>query len=183
MVSSQKSIRQIDILYIFQSGNYYFMKPVAALLRETLQQSLPLLRQITESTAGAAPAPGKWSYKEIIGHLIDSAANNHQKFIRTMDADGLQFPPYEQNYWVSSQQYNERSWEALLSLWEQYNLHLAHVMEHMPAEVLQHSLYIGDKGPYTLKFIVPDYLEHLKHHLKAILPAADFLENNFKMVY
>jgi len=159
------------------------MKQVAALLCETLNRSLPLLRNITASAAGAQPAPGKWSHKEIIGHLIDSAANNHQKFIRTMAADGLQFPPYEQNYWVSSQHYNACSWEALLQLWKSYNRHLAHVMEHIPEAASEHRLYIGDKGPYTLSFIVPDYVAHLKHHLKAILPEADFLENDFKMVY
>lgn len=159
------------------------MKQVAGHLNETLDKALPLLKAIAEDTATAKSGPGKWSHKEIIGHLTDSAANNHQKFLRTMAADEVEFPAYEQNYWVSSQHYNERDWRDLLSFWEQYNRHLAHIMMHIPEATLQNSLYIGDKGPFMLEFIVADYVEHLKHHLKAILPQADFLQSNFRMVY
>jgi hypothetical protein len=159
------------------------MQQIAAALDQIIALSLPLLQQIDEEKAGSKPAPEKWSYKEIIGHLVDSAANNHQKFIRTMAGDGVQFLPYEQNYWVASQQYNERNWHALLQLWAAYNRHLAHVMTHIPAQALPNQLFIGEKSPYTLAFIVADYVEHLKHHLKAILPEANFLANSFKMVY
>jgi hypothetical protein len=159
------------------------MEHIARHLCEILDLSLPLLRDINGDTASVKPAPEKWSYKEIIGHLTDSAANNHQKFIRTMATDGVQFPPYEQNYWVAAQHYNEYSWQDLLQLWEQYNRHLAHVMKFIPGEKLPNKLFIADKGPYTLEFIVTDYVEHLKHHLKAILPEAEFLKNSFRMIY
>ncbi len=159
------------------------MQQAAAHLSDTLDNALPLLKAITDEQATEKPAPGKWSYKEIIGHLVDSAANNHQKFLRTAAEDGVRFPPYEQNYWVASQHYNKRNWQELLLLWEQYNRHLAHIMQHIPEASLQNSIYIGEKGPFTLGFITTDYTEHLKHHLKAILPQADFLQSSFRMVY
>ena len=152
-------------------------------LRLIINQALPLLQAISDGQASIKPNPGKWSQKEIIGHLIDSAANNHQKFVRAMESDKIDFPAYQQDEWVRLQQYNMVAWDQLLQLWQVYNLHLAHIMDAVPEESLQHQLYISGKGPFTLEFILNDYTEHLKHHLNAILPEAELLTNKFQMVY
>lgn len=159
------------------------MKTTATQLLNTIQQALPLLRNINETEASAKPAPGKWSHKEIIGHLVDSAANNHQKFVRTITHAQHDFPPYEQDEWVALQYYNIAPWHNILNLWEDYNVHLAHIILHLPEHALQHTITIGSKGPFTLEFIAQDYVEHLKHHLKAVLPEAGFLSNYFKNIY
>lgn len=159
------------------------MQQTAQHLLDTLDKALPLLKKISDETASAKPKHGKWSYKEIIGHLVDSAANNHQKFVRTIQEDGLKFPPYEQEAWVRIQQYNEADWHQLLQLWDVYNRHLAHIIGRIPDAALPNQIAIGKSEPFSLDFIVRDYPEHLKHHLRAILPDADFLQNNFKMVY
>ena len=159
------------------------MKETAAHLLDTMHQALPLLRRIDENSASHRPYRGKWSPKEIIGHLIDSAGNNQQKFVRCMEHDGLIFPNYEQNYWVSVQKYNDENWEQLLALWEMFNCHLAHVISCIPTISNSNRITIGHSGPFTLEYIVNDYPEHLKHHLKQILPDAGFLQNSFKMVY
>src|SRR5262245_10195957 len=85
------------------------------------------LRQIDESTASRRPGPGKWSHKETIGHLIDSAANNHQRFVRLQMQEHLELIGYDGDEWVRLERYQERSWLDLLTLWESYNRHLAHV--------------------------------------------------------
>ncbi|WP_276133532.1 DinB family protein [Polluticoccus soli] len=159
------------------------MKHTATQLLNTMQQALPLLRTIADAEASIKPAPGKWSKKEIIGHLVDSAANNQQKFVRTIMHTEHDFPPYAQDEWVAVQRYNDASWQNILNLWEDYNIHLAHIIQHLPADALQHTISIGGKGPFTLEFIAQDYVEHLKHHLKAVLPEAEFLGNYFKNVY
>lgn len=159
------------------------MKSTATQLLSTLQQAMPLLRHITEEQASVRPAPGKWSYKEIIGHLLDSACNNQQKFVRTILQDGHDFPPYGQDEWVAAQHYQEARWQTLLNLWEDYNVHLAHIIQHLPEAALQHRILIGGKGPFTLEFLANDYVEHLKHHLKAVLPEAAFLTSHYKTVY
>ena len=110
-------------------------------------------------------APGKWSRKEIIGHLIDSASNNHQRFIRAQQVSTLSFPPYEQNHWSASQHCNERPWADLLNLWHAYNAHLAHVIEHIPDAHLSVPCVIESNAPVTLEFLVTDYVVHLRHHL------------------
>lgn len=159
------------------------MKHTATRLLNTMQQALPLLRTIGNAEASVKPAPGKWSKKEIIGHLVDSACNNHQKIVRTIQQAEHDFQPYAQDEWVALQHYNDASWQNILNLWEDYNIHLAHIIQHLPEDALQHTIFIGGKGPFTLEFIAQDYVEHLKHHLKAVLPEAEFLSNYFKNVY
>ena len=65
-------------------------------------QSAPLrLATISDEIASYQPATGRWSKKEILGHLIDSAANNHQRFVRAQFVQSLDTPSYEQERWVS----------------------------------------------------------------------------------
>ena len=125
-------------------------------------------------------APGKWSPKEIVGHLIDSAANNHQRFVRAQFTNDLICPPYDQESWVNSQKYADASWPDLVNLWASYNLHLHHVISVMPLETLtrlreKHNLDqvawkpVDSATPTTLEYFVRDYLGHMRHHLQQIL--------------
>ena len=159
------------------------MQNTADELKEVIAKIFPLLEKIDDSSASTKPAPGKWSKKEIIGHLIDSACNNQQKFVRTMLAKNLDFTGYQQDDWVSIQRYQEQSWQELLLFWKHYNLHIAHLIENVQPVLLQNSISINGEGPFTLEFIMIDYVEHLKHHLKQVLPDNDYLKSNFKNVY
>lgn len=112
-------------------------------------------------------SPEKWSKKEILGHLIDSAANNHQRFIRTQFEKPTIY--YEQNHWVSLQEYQLEDLEILISLWEMYNRHLAHVIKHIAPQNLSRTSIGRDGKESTLQFLAEDYLNHLEHHLNQIL--------------
>ena len=141
---------------------------VAHDLRNTIESVLPKLRAISDAMASEPRATGKWSRKEIIGHLIDSASNNHQRFIRAQQVTALSFPPYDQNHWAASQQCNERSWNDLVTLWYGYNAHLAHVIERIPDKHLAVPCMIESNSPVTLEFLVTDYVVHLRHHLAQV---------------
>jgi hypothetical protein len=123
------------------------------------------LRRIDDSEAALSREPGKWSRKQIVGHLIDSAANNHHRFIRAQEGTELVFPKYEQEHWVAVQGYGETPWEELIVLWGSYNRHLARVIAGIPSEKLAVVCRIGPYEPVTLRFLVEDYLVHLKKHL------------------
>ena len=66
---------------------------------------------------------GSWTKKEILGHLIDSAAINHQRFVRAQFTDDLVFDGYVQDDWVKVQDYQNRDWRELVELWHGYNRH------------------------------------------------------------
>ncbi|AXE20845.1 DinB family protein [Runella rosea] len=151
-------------------------------LRDIVNQVLPLLQGISDEAAAAKPNPIKWSKKEILGHLIDSASNNQHKFVRTMAQPQLHFVGYAQNHWVVAQHYASANWELLTTLWASYNLQLAHVIENTVPSVLHNTITIEGAGPFTLEFIMKDYAEHLKHHLLQILPDAE-LKSGFVNIY
>lgn len=145
----------------------------------TVEVAANRLLQIPEEQSQVPRATGKWSSKEIIGHLIDSAANNHQRFVRAQFRDDLHFPGYKQEEWISAQRYNAEPWARLVQLWKHYNLHLCHVMSVMPEEKLStlrqiHNLdeiafeTAAKTEPATLEFFMRDYVVHLRHHLKQI---------------
>jgi hypothetical protein len=159
------------------------MRDVAAALRAVLEQCVPLLLAVDPAAAAVRPAPGKWSKREILGHLIDSAANNHQKFVRLMiSKDALEFVGYAQDAWVAAQRYQVADWSRLVRLWQAYNEHLVHVIEHADPASLDKTITIDGHGPYRLDFVMADYVEHLKHHLRVVLPDAG-LTSAFQNVY
>ena len=104
-------------------------------LSSTVTTRRESLRRISDADAAHRPSPSVWSAKEIIGHLIDSAANNHQRFVRAHWMDDLVFPGYEQNGWVDAQRYQHADWHELIDLWALYNRHLARVMDAVPDDV------------------------------------------------
>lgn len=147
--------------------------------RDTIVSATARLRDIPEAQSGEKSSPDDWSAKETIGHLIDSAANNHQRFVRAQFTDDLVFPGYVQDQWVSSQNYGNESWSDVIQLWSSYNLHLVHVASAIPEDVLtkprsphtldQIAFNLVDKNdPATLEYLIRDYLDHLRHHLDQI---------------
>ena len=142
---------------------------VARELERVLVASETDLTSISETVAGDPRAAGKWSRKEIIGHLIDSASNNHQRFVRGAQQPDLHLPGYDQNWCVTVQRPNEISWTLLLSLWSSYNRYLAHVIATLPSEAADYPMTVGAGPVVDLLWIAVDYVEHLKHHMNQVL--------------
>lgn len=134
-----------------------------------LDESPEILLKYSEDEANKKPAPDKWSKKEILGHLLDSAANNHQRFVRMQMENNLRLPGYEQEQWVALQHYNTTAWNELVRFWEAYNLHLLHVLRNLNSAKLSNTAIIGSNDEMTLEFIIEDYVGHLKHHLEQII--------------
>ena len=146
--------------------------------KQTIQNAIPRLQTIADEDASKGPA-GHWSPKQELGHLIDSAANNHQRFVRGQFTDDLVFPGYDGDQWVDAQHYNDASWLDLIDLWGAYNTHLLHVISIIPESVRskqrdKHSfdkvafVTVDQTNPTTLEYLIRDYLVHLKHHLEQI---------------
>ena len=148
-------------------------------LRAVAAAAEPRLGAADDAWTTRPRAPGKWSPRELLGHLIDSASNNHQRFVRARWQDDLVFPTYAQDDWVAAQRYADAPWRELVTLWAAYNRHLARVMDAAPAAVREraharHNLdQLGWRAhpadePGTLDWLMDDYVDHLEHHLRQL---------------
>jgi len=151
--------------------------------RRTIDTASPQLLKLSEAEAERPRAEEHWSSKQILGHLIDSAANNHARFVLGQLKDDLLFPGYDQDGWVKTNHYQEAGWPQLVDLWRSYNLHLVHLMAHadknkMSTSCTLHTLQeiafkaVPQSEAVTLEYLMQDYVAHLKHHLNQILPGA-----------
>ena len=140
-------------------------------LEEILGSAYSRLATLDERQATARPEGMTWSRKEILGHLIDSASNNHQRFVRAQLQTPISFPPYEQEGWVTTQAYGDRPWNDLVLLWRSYNQHLLHVMSRVPPTAFANVCVVPGREdePTTLGHHMTDYVDHLEHHLAQIL--------------
>lgn len=147
--------------------NKYIMLNAYARLERILSEVPGKLGNITETTAAEKPIPGKWSKKEILGHLIDSASNNHQRFVRMQIDNNITLPKYKQDEWVAVQQWQQRKWVDIIALWNIYNTHINHILLHVDESKLNNTITLGDKM-LTLQFLIDDYVDHMEHHLGQI---------------
>ncbi len=145
------------------------LQSIADKLRPIIQTYSDKFQNISETESAKSLNGDKWSCKEILGHLIDSASNNHQRFVRAQLNTHINLPGYQQEEWVRVNGYTKELWSDLIQLWKSYNLHLVHVLEHIPDEFLSNTISLDDKPATTLRFIAEDYVRHLEHHLKQII--------------
>ena len=138
---------------------------IAADLHAAIAAGLDLFNRVDETRTAERPAEGAWSAREILGHLIDSACNNHRRFVLGQDPSTFAFDGYVQDTWVARQHYARVPFRDIVALWAAYNRHLAHVIAVAPADALA----IKGRGPegkeVTLGFLMEDYVTHLRHHL------------------
>jgi hypothetical protein len=142
------------------------MKELADNLSSIVKRYYAKLQQVTEAESGKPLSEGKWSRKQILGHLIDSASNNHQRFVRAQLSAHIELPEYTQNDWVRINGYEREPWSELIQFWRLYTLHLAHILAGMPDDVLTHTISLSNNPPKTIKFVAEDYVRHLVHHLE-----------------
>ncbi|MEK4029947.1 DinB family protein [Pseudobacillus sp. FSL P4-0506] len=121
----------------------------------------------SEAEAARRPMPNKWSKKEILGHLCDSAINNLGKFISIQyEKQPFRLTPYNQNQWVELQDYQHITSEEIVHLWCSLNKKIIKVIDRIPDEKLAYQCDIGNNELKTLEWLIQDYLEHMEHHLK-----------------
>lgn len=108
--------------------------------------------------------------KQLLGHLIDSASNNHQRMIRLQYNDNLVFPDYTQDNdrWIAIQDYQHADWNNLVELWKSFNLHLAHLIDSVDKSKLNNYWTDYERNKTTLEAMIKGYPWHLNLHMSHI---------------
>ena len=156
---------------------------LAGELRAAVSEGLAWMVGIPDPDTRRRPHAASWSPGEIVGHLIDSASNNHGRFVRGALGDPLVFATYDQDAWVSLQRYHEQDWTSLLERWVSFNEQVAAAIAQIPEPALrrEHTEHNLDRvawkpvppgGPATLEYFVRDYIGHLRHHLAQVAAIA-----------
>ncbi len=173
----------VDPNWDFRSGDRASypgaMSETAQRLRAVTREWTDRLRQLEDSEASRAPAPGKWSPKELVGHLIDSASVNLERFLRARSTDDLELPGYPHEEWVVAGRYSKVAWDELIDLWRLMNQQVARVIEGTPKDLAhkprsRHTLdaiafvKVPREEAATLEYMMRDYVAHLEHHLAAL---------------
>lgn len=138
-------------------------------LAQVIEREVPNLRKLTDEIAAIPRGPGKWSPKEELGHLVDSAANNHMRFVRCALEPEFRGHGYAQEAWVQLHGYQRMPWSTIVDFWFQYNSLLAVLVENIPDDRLERLCFIGEHPAVTLKFLIEDYIVHMRYHIDLLL--------------
>jgi hypothetical protein len=150
-----------------------WLKAMDVFLGHSFRQQIASFRQtlssVTEQDSRARVRDGGWSRKQILGHLVDSALNNHQRFVRASLDGSYEGPSYEQQGWVAIHGYDSMPWSTLMEHWRAQNELLCEVVDRIPENRLDAPCRVGTGAPVTLRFLVEDYLVHHSHHVNQIV--------------
>lgn len=139
------------------------------ILKNIIEEELLRFETIYEEDWSSKISPEKWSKKEILGHLCDSAITNIRRFVVTQYKENENIV-YDQNFWVKAQNYQNIPTQEVINLWKFLNFQIVHTVENIPDEALQRTCDTTKTDPrsFSLEFIIQDYVDHLQYHLKAI---------------
>lgn len=146
---------------------------LARALAQTIERELPHLRTLTDEQASVPRSPGKWCPKEELGHLIDSASNNHVRFAAAALSPEFRGSGYGQDDWVRLHGYSTMQWAAIVNFWFSYNQFLVRLIERISESQMQAQCTIGAGEPVTLGFLIDDYIPHMRHHIDLLLRRAN----------
>ncbi len=142
--------------------------PLSEHLQQSIDNELPNLRALADSEASVL-LRGAWTRKQELGHLIDSATNNHARFVTIALEDNYKGASYDPDGWVALHGYADMPWTTLVDFWYAYNSLLARVVARIPEERLGTLCEVGKSGPMTLRFLIEDYVLHMQHHIDQLL--------------
>jgi hypothetical protein len=121
---------------------------------------------MSEEEISNRPLPNKWSKKEILGHLCDSAINNIGRFIKIQYEEPVyRIQSYNQDQWVKVQGYQDRPLDEIVNLFQALNKQIATIIKNIPNDKLSNPCDIGNNRQQTLEWLIKDYLEHMEHHI------------------
>jgi len=150
-------------------------------LKDIIEEVYPVFERMSSAQFSEKPSENKWSPKEIVGHLVDSAFNNHRRIIKAESQEDLLFEGYDQDEWVARNNYQNRSKKDILELWRISNLHFGESVYSLSKEKLNHKTkvhsYFGwsmipfEEGKEeSIVYLIADFVYHTEHHIVQILP-------------
>ena len=154
-------------------SNAIVLTETAETFRADLDEIDSTLKSIPVALADIPWRDGGWTRKQILGHLLDSAANNRQRFVRASTDGSYTGPFYNQDAWVAAHGYAALPWHTLLAWWQVEHEILKAVVDRIPEDKLEAQCLVGDDPAVTLRFLIEDYITHHNWHLRQMTAGLD----------
>ena len=151
---------------MFSLQKNFFMNSSIQQLENIISTYISLLEKLTEENASPKPLPDKWSRKELVGHMVDSAQNNIRRFIVAQYETNPAIS-YAQDHWVAAADYQHYPIQDLIQLWILLNRHLVRVLKNIPVDMYSNEVLTGSR--HSIEWLAADYNKHLLHHLHQVL--------------
>ncbi len=142
------------------------MQTIANQLKTFIDQHTEALKLLPESDMVFKPASGKWSSKEIIGHLIDSAQSNIRRFVIAQYEDNPTIV-YNQDKWVAIANYQQWNTIDLINLWYLLNKQACEILKNTSPEMARRKCQTQEV--HSIEWLATDYIKHLRHHIHQVL--------------
>jgi hypothetical protein len=143
------------------------MKSTTQELERLVASYIQKFNEFSETEFNTKPSPQKWSRKEVVGHLIDSAQNNLRRFIVGQYEESPPKIVYQQDFWVGANGYQTMKKEDVIQLWRLINERIIAVLENMPAE--NYNKQCETSTLHSIEWLADDYVKHMKHHINQII--------------
>ena len=144
-------------------------------ITELTENWVPILEKIPDEVYKNKRNWQNRTILQVMGHMIDSASNNHQRIVRLQYNKKLVFPDYtqENDLWIAIQDYQHANWHDTIQLWKFYNFHIIHVIQSIDLNKLENYWNDFEGTKVTLEQMIEGYLWHLELHLKEIQVVLD----------
>ena len=149
------------------------MNKLISEIRQIIDEFTIRITGIPDFEFSAKTTPGKWSRKEVLGHLTDSAQNNLRRFICGQYESSPRIV-YDEDFWVNANNYGRAEKQTVIEGWRQANESICRVLSSMAQENYDKTCNTGKDAVQlrTLEWLAADYVKHMKHHLNQILPGS-----------
>ncbi|GAB1858649.1 DinB family protein [Flavobacteriaceae bacterium MHTCC 0001] len=145
------------------------MKTPSKRLKQLIDNGYLFISKVSEAELSKKQYSEKWSKKEILGHLVDSAIHNLQRFTEIQFKEQpYKLRKYNQNALVKANDYQHCDIKTIANLWLAINTHIINIIEQQTQTTLNYKIELETDNSCDLKFLIIDYIDHLEHHLNQI---------------
>jgi hypothetical protein len=141
--------------------------PVLDFLAKQLGDYRQLLVGVSDEAVSAAPAPGKWSIKQVLGHLCDTERVMSYRALRFARGDASELLGFEQDDYVREAHSNSRSVDDLLTELESVRKATIALFGSLPAEA-ETRAGIANGNPVTVRALAYIAAGHAQHHFELL---------------
>ena len=140
---------------------------IEEILSKQRTKTITLLSSVSEESARKSYAPGKWTFKEVIGHMTDLERVMSYRMLAIARNESAPLPAMDQDQYVAAANFNKLSWEQLLAGFDTVRSNTLSLISTIDDAAWVRNGTVMN-SPVSIGTIVYGIAGHELHHLKVI---------------